>query len=228
MLESARTIDWEVCDTDEAAISKESQLIRELLPPFNIAGAWETDDFLIMFAPGAQDAGKIRFELVFDPCLESKISGKRAFGCIRNDRRSKRGYPALLRLLHLLGTRERWYHYPAAITRSYLPCDFRVAIPPEFLHKLASFLDGRSWGLLRDISSRLIENESIPAFLSASIQEDLSLARDFFRNNIRLSRLARRQLGIKRAGDFLTSSQLRAFARKRGMERLQLGMPSHH
>jgi hypothetical protein len=223
MLKATRSVEWEICASEAEAIRRESQLIRDFLPAYNIAGAWETEDFLILIAPEA--AGKIRFELIFEPeepLLDSRLHGKHVFGCIRNDRRSKKGYPALLRLLHLLGTRERWYHHPAAISRSYLPYDFQVTIPPEFLPRLVSFLDGRSWSLLREISMRLLENDAVPTFLSASIQQDLSLARDFFRGNIRLSRLATRQLDRKRKARFLTSVQLRAFVRNRGLETLRL------
>ncbi|MDR3606117.1 MAG: nucleotide excision repair endonuclease [Oligoflexia bacterium] len=196
MIESTHKLTWNVCANETAAIQLESELIRDLLPPYNIAGTWETRDFFISLSSdnSPESARALRFELKFDD--DEFSENIEIYGCFKNDGFAKRGYPALLRLLHLLGTKGRWYHHPAAISRAYLPTRHDIWLPKEMASSLRNYMQGKNLTLLREISVRLIENESVPPFLASSIQQDLLMASAFFRRTLKVTRRIKKEAGI--------------------------------
>lgn len=176
MLESVRHIEWHVCESEEAALAKESELLHAIRPPFNIAQT-EEEHYLFL---GVRDEkpGRVGFRLSRHADVEAE--GYAVYGCFRHRAKIKSGYSALMRLLYAGTFDKPRFSYPAKITRASPPWVHAANVPSEWRRPLHEFLSGEDLGLLHRIFETLLHNERIPAFMRPSLQEDLALARQFF------------------------------------------------
>ncbi len=183
-----RLVRWQTMRSEREALRRESELLRSIRPPFNIAGTWDADYLFIVMGTKALSGEdvKLSFHLTDEPEADES---ERIFGCYKHRRRVRLGYTALLRLLYAARhSAKRFYSYPAKISRDSPPWLYSTPFPKIWVEPLASFLDGRSVELLRLITELLLENETVPHFLYPSIQEDLRIAREFYDHGPRGSR----------------------------------------
>ncbi len=183
-----REVRWQTFRTEREAIRRETELLRSIRPPFNIAGTWDADYLFVVLGVEDLSSSEVRlsFHLTDEPEADEH---ERIFGCYQHRRKVKFGYIALLRLLYACRhASKRFYSYPARISRESPPWQYETKFPREWVKELESFLDGRSMELLRMISERLLENDTLPRFLYTSLQEDLKIARTFYEHGPRGSR----------------------------------------
>jgi hypothetical protein len=198
-----REVRWQLCASERLALRWESDLLRAIRPPFNIAGT-DVGNYLFIelgsAGRGAAREARLSFHLTDEPGEEP---GLRAFGCFRNRRGTKQGYTALLRLIHVCrfgagaaDASPRFFAYPARITRDSPPWRYSTPFPGGWVEKLEAFLDGRSLSLLRTMAESLLENEAVPKFLYPSIQDDFETVRTFYEQGPRASRRLKRKHAV--------------------------------
>lgn len=175
MIEGVRRIHWEDQPTEARALAREFDLIRQLKPPFNIAGAWpELDSYIAIKG----EERRLHLRLSSAGPFEE---GFKVFGVYPHRARTKAGYGALLRLLYAVNTPRERFHVPAKIAGA-VPA-YRCAVPfdPAHMGKVTAFLGGRSDALLKALMQGLLANECIPPFMHAGFEEDLRRLKEFFR-----------------------------------------------
>lgn len=176
MLENVRHIHWQTFSTEDEALRKESELLHALAPPFNIAQT-EPEHHLFI---GTRSPSPARIDFQLSSHDWMKDTGYRIHGCYQHRSKVKRGYTALIRLLFAAQFAGRRFSYPSRIARASPPWLHSMAIRPEWLEPLHDFLDGKSTALLTELFDALLLNESIPAFMRPSLQDDLQCVRQFF------------------------------------------------
>ncbi|MBI3542061.1 MAG: GIY-YIG nuclease family protein [Deltaproteobacteria bacterium] len=189
MLERAEEISYELHRSEAAALERESELIRAVQPPFNVAGSY---DERYLFIGTRLERSRLHLKLTSVDLPEYRL-----FGCYKHRRKTKSGYTALLRLIHAATTAKPRFSFPARITRVSPPYSYTIGFPPEWSAELDGFLSGRSRRLLDTLTSRLLENEHIPRFMYAPIQRDLEIVRDFYRVGPYATRRLREKHGVK-------------------------------
>lgn len=193
-----RAIRWEEHPSEGAALLREGELLRGLRPPYNVAG---TDEELYLYI-GVRDAKASR------PSIDLRLSNwpdftepddarYRVYGAYRNRGRVKRGYAALLRLLHACQIESPRFSYPARISREAPPWQYRARLAPELTRPLGEFLSGRSAKLLKLIFERLLANERVPRFMRPSIQDDIDRARELYEVGPAATHAIRARHGLK-------------------------------
>lgn len=179
MIELAREIRWEIHDSGEKALLRESTLIRSLQPPFNIVGTGPTT-YLFCGISAEKRTGErvpVHFRLSHNEDLGPKFS---TFGCFNHRGKTKAGYSALLRLFFAATCERERFHLPARLCRTSPAYVHKGEVPAEWLEPLQKFLSGESAELLRLITTRLLARESLPPYLYAPLQRDLNAAKLFF------------------------------------------------
>jgi hypothetical protein len=175
LLEHVTKIHWELHPTENAAVLRERELLHAVRPPYNIAEAWPEE---YLFIGIREDEGKIHFRLT----RREGEKGYKFFGCFKQRRKVKNGYTALLRLLYAATNQKPRFSYPAKIARVSPPYLYSTTLPHAWHKPLEKLLSGQSTELLELIVSALLQNESLPAFMYPSIQEDLGIVQDFFKH----------------------------------------------
>jgi hypothetical protein len=191
MLELARSIRFEHLATDKSARAREKELIHAVRPPYNIADTYEEHTLCI----GVSVSGtRVRFRCTRRSAGQGDF---RLYGCYANRAPVKQGYSAWLRLLHAAACASPRFSYPARISRDYPPFEHETRVRAEWALEIDRFLMGRSSRLLVLVVHALLENEKLPRFLYPSIQEDLRLARAFYRYGPRATARFRKTRGIR-------------------------------
>jgi hypothetical protein len=224
LVEHIRSIRWEDHPTEAAALLRESELLRGLRPPYNVAG---TDEELYLYigirevAPNRKAAPThLDFRINNWPDFDEPVADTEAqanpgaqgnpesqgklcpkpyevFGAYRHRRKIKRGYVALLRLLHAYQCDTPRFSYPGRISRDAPPWQYRAKFPEALGPALREFLAGRSLRFLRQIFEGLIQNENVPVFMRLSIQDDIDAVRELFAVGPALTCKLRRQHGLR-------------------------------
>ncbi len=200
MLEMAVTIRWELHPTGKDALRRESDLLRSIRPPFNIAGT-DAIEYLML---GLKHPRGMR-SLPGNVRVEFRLSHRElppefsVFGRFQHRGKTKAGYTALLRLFFAsVYAKERFIYYPARISAPSPPYLYSGDVPALWLGPLSKFLHGESEGLLKLITLRLLEKPDIPPYLYARIGHDLATSREFFRTGPRLTRRIAAEAGLGR------------------------------
>jgi excinuclease ABC subunit C len=195
LIAHVQEIRWEDHASEARALARETELLRVLRPPYNVAG---TDEELFLYIgtrPARTASGnRMDFRLSNWPGFESE--GYEVFGAYRNRGKVKRSYTALLRLVHAYQCSSPRFSYPAKISRTAPPWQYRMRFPQELEAPLRDFLTGRSRKLLARLFEGLLENECLPAFMRPSIQDDIEAVKILFRKGPSLASALRRRHGL--------------------------------
>ncbi len=182
LLERVGRIEYELHDTEQRAYDREIELIRALVPPYNIADVWH-EEYLFIGLKKEPAPGRLEF------CLTTRKEDEkdyRLYGCFTRRSRVKSAYSALLRLLFAASFDRQRFSFPARLTRASPAYQYSLKVPdPEtWRRRLHRFFRGESPALLEQLVFRLLENESLPEFIRPGLQEDLAIVADFHRRQI--------------------------------------------
>lgn len=175
MLDRVSCIKWEEHQTEAQALSREYDLIREVKPPFNVAG---TEPGLDLFIGFSLDGRALNLRL---SSRKDFGDGYTVFGSYNHRRKAKAGYCALLRVLYAASAKRERFAFPARITRISPAYEFNVEFFPELEDKLARFLSGKSDKFLHAIVEKLLANERVPSFVHPGLQADIDSLSRFYR-----------------------------------------------
>lgn len=174
LVSQVRHITWELCESPEAAIQREKELILEHRPRFNRAGVWRAPDWWLVSHEAA--AHSRVFTLVREPLSETVSKGPfpSSFPYV---------WAALVRVLW----RERYphhsvQHWPAGFHHSRRVAETRVEFGEEYAPLrlwLEQLLDASSDALLLASRTRLEESANTSPFEKLLWESDLEIATDF-------------------------------------------------
>lgn len=194
------SIRFEVLASEQAALLRENELIRELAPAYNVEGA-----FAFLYpALGVGRADKLTL-LCFTTSPPSYSTHQlQWFGTFRSRPRVKEAFEALVELLSLIGHREKSNRLPVqAHVRGSRFVGLRQ-VPDEIAEALPWFLAGEDGGLLQVIAHSLLLKPR--AIREASlVQERLTTLRTFFVQDAERLRAALRILG--KPGSFVSQDE---------------------
>lgn len=193
MLNDVSRITWEEHSTETEAMRRELELIQAIRPPFNIAANWASSYFFIGIR--YDQTGKMYFRLT---SRESSEADEKLYGCYKHRRLTKSGYTALLRLIHAAQANRARFSFPAKITRTSPPYSYVIGFRQEWHQSLQLFLSGKSRRFLQELTAALLENENIPQFVYAGLQQDLLTVRDFYHVGPKTTRKLKITQGITR------------------------------
>jgi excinuclease ABC subunit C len=177
LVQRVESITWEEHDSEERAYQREREVIRALVPRYNIADAWEEDYFFIGLQLGRRGELALRLTSFED----ARDEGWELHGCYPQRGVTKRGYSALLRLLYAATySKPARFSFPARLTgRS--PC-YRYALKTANARRwkdaVSEFLHGRSLELLHRLVATLLTND-LPAYTRPALQRDLETLKAF-------------------------------------------------
>jgi hypothetical protein len=194
LLNKAREIRWEVCESEKDALLLENRMLRDLRPPFNRVNTRpETYLFIGMRFLAFEKTPQLRLRLTMNP----KKQGDLLFGAYKNRGRVQDGYRALLRLLFAVHEPPERFAYPTRLTGARCPMISTSPFPADWVLPLRRFLSGIDEELLVLITQRLIEKDELPRFIYHVIQEDLVIAQEFFNICSRRNRELRKNHGLR-------------------------------
>jgi excinuclease ABC subunit C len=187
--EASRLI-YEEVESEEAALLREGELIRDLKPPYNVEGAYA---FLYpSIAVGTWDKHLL---LCFSTKPEEFQSLNLSwYGCFRSRPRAKAAFDALVELLSLIGHREK---------STRLPLHQRIKgsrlvglrqVPIEVVESLPWFLGGEEENLPGEIA-RLLLGKARARRDAAQVEEQLKLLMTFYQMDALRLRAALRKIG---------------------------------
>ncbi len=176
LIEEVARIDWETHVSEPAAFTRELELIRALLPRYNIADKRREKYFFIGYRGPSE--GRLDLRLTDD---QDEAADYKLHGCYPRRRAIKEGYAALLRLLYAASFVGERFQFPARLARSSPAYDFtlKLAEARRWTQLLSKFLHGQTSGLLAALFDSLLENDRIPAYVRPGLQRDLLALRDF-------------------------------------------------
>lgn len=180
MIEHAVNVKFEIHDDGSSALRRESELIRAVKPPYNVALKWDVSYLYLGFRsherPGERGWSDVEFRLSHIDIKEAFES----FGCFRHRGKVKAGYSALLRLFFAAYCPRERFLLPAKICRTSPPYQYTTKLPNEVLEPLESFLAGRDLELLPLLFARLMERPNLPKQLYIPLQRDIVAVKEFF------------------------------------------------
>ncbi|MBS1984973.1 MAG: GIY-YIG nuclease family protein [Bdellovibrionales bacterium] len=191
LLRRMATLEWEELASEKDALLRENKFLRELSPEFNVVNTSPERYYFVgvqvLECPHEDPPLQVRFKLTRNP----KEKSFKLFGSFRSSRRMKEGYAALLRLVWTAQNRELRFQMPSRLARRSPPHNYTTGFRLEWVRSLESFLEGRSHQLLVQILEALLENPFVPDFMVGSLQNDIEIARHFFRRGPRINRRIR-------------------------------------
>lgn len=210
LLQKVRKIDWELCVDEAEAFRRERELIRAVVPPYNIADAW-LEDYLYI-ALSTPEKNQLRFYLSSEEDFEEGLS---VHGCYLQRRLTKRAYSALIRLLYLSEVRKDRFYIPAKLAKPAPLYDYTLKIndAAQWQRLISGFLHGKHSPLIKRLVDALLRNERIPPFLRGALQKDLNLLREFGKT----CKATRDRLGIS---DAVVSQEVLRQSVRRTLENL--------
>jgi excinuclease UvrABC nuclease subunit len=203
MVHLITSIEWEGCETEEAALLRENELLRSLQPPFNVLNTHPESYFFLALSQPTPDRLKLRLTTDDHP-----LEGEELFGAFKSLGFVRKSYLATLRLLWAIthDLAENRFCFPGQLARYQAPAHYEIRFPKNFpfdarnecFSRLRSFLRGTRETLTPFLVEKLLEQPGIPPFLYRTIQDDIELLREFYlaipRRNYRL----RKQNGISK------------------------------
>lgn len=176
LLERVRAIDFEVLESEAHAVVREREVLRAVVPPFNVADAWP-EDYLFIGLKGPV-RGELRFTLTDD---ESQAAHCELHGCYPHRRLVKNTYQALLRLLYVCADERERFAFPAALCRPSPLYEFALNLPNarRWRNLVSNFLHGRDTDLLAAFVQTLLHKNSLPAYMRPGLQRDIDTLAKF-------------------------------------------------
>jgi hypothetical protein len=174
LLNVVEGIRWEVCESEEAALLRENQLLRDMRPPFNVVNT-RPDTYYFIGVKLFEN--EIRFRLTTNPRKQADL----LFGAYKGRGLVRDGYAALLRLVWAAqAPATPRFEFPARLTRYQPPYLYSTTFRPDWFPLLKKFLNGTDDSLLPELTVGLLQNEALPRFVYGMIQDDLETALEFF------------------------------------------------
>ncbi len=204
MLNLIARIEWDVCESEQAALLRENRLLRHHRPPFNVVNTHPDQYYLIALeALGSRDSARFTLFLTTQP--KPVNSRTELFGAFKGRARARDAVIALNRLLWACHSElpER-FEFPMQLTRRNPPRRFELEIgaplsTPEisrWLRLLKQFLNGTSRSLINRMTERLLQRDEIPSFYNHLIQQDLNSLDEFFQYSAHRNKRLRRAHGL--------------------------------
>lgn len=169
LIHTARTVTWEACETEAAALLLENELLRKHRPRFNRAGTWPTGWYVTLASEPARLAIRLHREPA-DGC----------FGAFRGTIR-----PALQALTQLAWLTLHGASDPAKLPYSLSPGreprEFHLEheAAPAWAGPVATFLSGESDSLLQQLAS---PSDGLPAFERAFLEAQRTTIAEFYQH----------------------------------------------
>lgn len=186
----AYSLVYEVCESEQAALLRESELIRELAPTYNVDGAYA---FLYpSLGLGNWDKHTL---LCFTTQPERYASLElQWYGCFRSRPRVKAAYGALIDLLTLLGHREKASRLPDHPKLRGSRLVGLRQLPPLVVRSLPDFFAGVDRSLLGEVAKLLLTK---PRALrdAAAVETNLKLLQQFYQSDAARLRSALSKVG---------------------------------
>lgn len=185
MVSLVRSIRWEECRSESHALARETELLRGVRPPFNVA---QTDGAELLFI-ALRDEGdaKRRFILTADVACRGVVYGCFAFAANAPD-----AFAALLRSLYVAQHGRR---APGGMMRA---AGYVMTVDRTLRTKLQAFLSGRSAGLLAELATRIESSSDLETFVRKGALRDVDVLRHFYEAGPRATRLLRLRHGLPR------------------------------
>jgi excinuclease ABC subunit C len=173
LVRSADRIEWQACASELEASLTEIQLIQELRPPRNVAGAYP---FLYPFVGIQVDGQDTRFCLTTSP---EAFTGFDMHGAFRSRRVTREGFFALMRLLRFVGhPTPRPRRGRLSVPRYSHVYTFR-RLPRDWPESWKLLLRGAARTAVEQLSLRLLEHAGARA-RGPLVQADLRAVARFF------------------------------------------------
>jgi len=180
LVRQAASLTWEQCESPEAAVLRENELLRLLRPKFNSVNVYpKAYSFIFLnYAPPELELGR----------ANEPGEGVEQYGAFKTH--AVAGYAALLRLtwaaLHQPGSP---HDFPSPLVGARPPRRWRLSLEPpasrlrpeEFVSELRKFLEGASDRLLQLLAQTLPPDASLGAFQRALQLADLETLAEFYR-----------------------------------------------
>ena len=211
MIEHAADLKFELKACGADALRRETELIRSVRPPYNVALNYDVSYMHIALRAGGPLSGdggraskktkklqpdeRIRVEFRLSH-IEVK-DGFTTFGCFRHRGKAKGSYSALMRLLYAAYCPRERFQLPSRICRSSPPYCYITELPHEIVPLIEDYLSGRNSDLLRALLDRLLERENFPKQLYLPMQRDLELLKNFFKYGPQDTAAIARRLRLK-------------------------------
>lgn len=190
LVREASSLIYEEVASEEEALLREGELIRELKPPYNVEGAYA---FLYpSIAVGTWDKHLL---LCFSTKPEAFLDlGLSWYGCFRSRPRVKAAFDALVELLSLIGHREKSNRLPPHQRLKGSRLVGLRQVPIEVVEALPWFLAGDEANLPGEIA-RLLLGKARARRDAAQVEEQLKLLMVFYQMDALRLRAALRKLG---------------------------------
>jgi excinuclease UvrABC nuclease subunit len=206
-------IQYETCESEEAALLRENELLRAHRPLFNVVNTEPESYYFLGVRERTSRAGTlssvraVEFRLTTQSDFGPEWDPSSFFGAFKGRGRVREGYQALLRLLWATQAQPERFEFPQQLVRYRVPYEYewrlRDGTPPaatrEWVSAIQRFLRGTSDSLLTRITDELLTNLAIPPFYYKLIQDDLETLREFYLMAPRRNRDVRASLGLKTA-----------------------------
>ncbi|MEO5668922.1 MAG: GIY-YIG nuclease family protein [Bdellovibrionota bacterium] len=201
-------ITWEVHESEEKAYQRERQIIRAIVPRYNIEDAWEEEYFFIGIRHNKR--GELEFRLTSSE--EDQNERFDLHGCYPQRRSVKQAYASLLRLLYA-ASRETGsrFSFPAKLARPSPAYRYTLKLAQSLKWKnlVSAFLHGQDAKFLPHLVEALLSNDVIPEYSRPALQRDLETLRVFDEACL----ASRRALDLQ-AGEVMSHADLRRAIRE--------------
>ncbi len=191
LVREAHELVYEVCASEEAALLRESELIRQLRPPYNVDGAYA----FLYPSLGLGTWRKTTLLCFSTQPGEFSHLALQWYGCFRSRPRAKLAFSALIDLLSLVGHREKVAHLPPYPKLKGSRLVGLRQLSPELRVSLAGWLAGEHAGLPRELAVRLLAK---PRALreAAQVQANLKMLHAFYETDAARLRAVLDDLGL--------------------------------
>ena len=178
-----RSIDYEVCASEQEALLKENALIRQHRPEFNRAKKSPETYYFLTLEPGNEI---YKFQLSMSrPEDEERL--RHTYGAFKGHRTVRMGSGALLRQLYLLENEVRMpFDFPSALMKNLTPLEYELSHSSEALSdetlrsSLRDFLAGDSLGFIERLVAVVTERDLLGDYIGRLILKDCESLRRFF------------------------------------------------
>jgi excinuclease UvrABC nuclease subunit len=180
LVHEIRSLEWEECADECAALLLENRKLRELVPPYNEANTKpQSYHYVGLRMIALAEGTEVRIRLTGKRVRR----GERLYGAFKGRGRLQRVYGALLRLLWLVGEEGADVGqdpcFPHILLGSRLPPEHRLRVGAEWAKALRAFFEGRDAGLAERLKP--LADRAYSPFVVAWIKQDLETLEDFFR-----------------------------------------------
>jgi excinuclease UvrABC nuclease subunit len=186
LVHEVRSITWEKCESAEAAILRESELLRVHRPRFNRANVYPTYAWFWFGSHGtALTLGWTRYRgLAATAVPEPQLGNLKSYGPFKSS--ASQCYGALLRLIWTVTHRETdLSDFPSGLLFEKPPGALSIrctssSLRESLLSQITEFLEGTSDSLLAFLRESLQMDEALSPFQQALQVHDLELLAQFY------------------------------------------------